>query len=154
MDCISTRMCRAAKLALAGVVALLTGCGPSAVDLGRIGLEQMQRILAEIGAIGARSFRETDPVALLCKVKGEPQYRFGSREEMVRYAEAPLGQAVPAASDGSSPGKYLNNTWRAEMQSRAGLEATAFHDRVLEDGALPLGRLSAKVERWIESSRP
>jgi uncharacterized protein (DUF885 family) len=122
----------------------------------------MERILAEMRTIGARSFGESDLVALMRKVKSEPQYLFGSREEMVAYAKAalerarqalpgwfgrvpaapvivepypefqeqsaPLGQAVPAAQDGSSPGKYLINTYRAEQQSRAGLEATAFHE--------------------------
>jgi uncharacterized protein (DUF885 family) len=131
-------------------------------EIHRIGLEQMERILAEMSTIGARSFGASDPVALMRKVKSEPQYLFGSREEMVAYAEAalerarqalpgwfgrvpaapvivepypefqeqsaPLGQAVPAAQDGSSPGKYLINTYRAEQQSRAGLEATAFHE--------------------------
>jgi uncharacterized protein (DUF885 family) len=41
---------------------------------------------------------------------------------------APLGQAEAAAADGSSPGKYLINTYQAEQQSKAGLEATAFHE--------------------------
>lgn len=137
------------------------------VDLGpeeiqRIGLEQMERILAEMSAIGARSFDEPDPVALLRKVKTDPQYLFESRAAMVAYAEAaleraraalpawfrrvpeapvvvepypefqeksaPIGAAVPAAPDGSSPGKYLINTYQAEQQSKAGLEAVAFHE--------------------------
>jgi uncharacterized protein (DUF885 family) len=41
---------------------------------------------------------------------------------------APLGEAQAAAADGSSPGKYLINTYQAEQQSKAGLEATAFHE--------------------------
>lgn len=134
--------------------------GPEAIH--RIGLEQMERTLAELSAIGAEHFDEPDPVELLKTVKTRPEYLFGSREEMVRYAEAalqrahdalpewfgrvprapvvvepypafqertaPLGQAVPAAADGSSPGKYLINTYQAERQSRAGLEAIAFHE--------------------------
>jgi uncharacterized protein (DUF885 family) len=137
------------------------------VDLGaeeihRIGLEQMERTLAEISEIGQRSFGESDPIALLQLVKTDPQYLFTSRAEMVAYAEAALaraeaampqwfdrlpkapvivepypafqeksapgGQAVAAAADGSSPGKYLINTYQAEKQSRAVLEATAFHE--------------------------
>ena len=137
------------------------------VDIGveeiqRIGLEQMERILAGMSEIGARSFDEPDPKALLRKVKTEPQYLFESRAAMVAYAEAaleraraalpawfgrvpeatvivepyppfqeksaPIGQAVPAAPDGSSPGKYLINTYQAEQQSKASLEAIAFHE--------------------------
>ncbi|MGQ0816127.1 MAG: hypothetical protein ACT4O1_16990 [Gemmatimonadota bacterium] len=30
-----------------------------------------------------------------------------------------------------------------------GTHARAFHDRVLEDGALPLVLLRSKIERWI-----
>lgn len=137
------------------------------VDLGaeeihQIGLQQMERIMAEMRVIGERSFGESDPLALLNRVKTDPQYLFSSRAEMVAYAEAalaraeaqmpkwfgrlpkapvivepypafqeksaPLGQAVAAAPDGSSPGKYLINTYQAEKQSKAGLEATAFHE--------------------------
>jgi uncharacterized protein (DUF885 family) len=133
-----------------------------AEEIHRIGLEQMQRTLAEISAIGQRSFNESDPLTLLRLVKTDPQYLFTTREEMVAYAEAALaraeaemprwfirlpkapviiepypafqeksapgGQAVPAAADGSSPGKYLINTYQPEKQSRAILEATAFHE--------------------------
>jgi uncharacterized protein (DUF885 family) len=71
---------------------------------------------------------------------------------------------------------YHINLHEAEKQPRAGIETTAFHeaaleirrlraraeaelgnsfdlrpfhDRILEDGAVPLDMLSAKVERWI-----
>jgi uncharacterized protein (DUF885 family) len=133
-----------------------------AAEIHRIGLEQMDRIMAEMAEIGERSFAESDPIKLLQLVKTDPQYLFKSRAEMVAYAEAALaraeaampqwfgrlpkapvivepypafqeksapgGQAVAAAADGSSPGKYLINTYQAETQSRAGLEATAFHE--------------------------
>lgn len=133
-----------------------------AEEIHRIGLEQMDRIMAEMREIGERSFGESDPLKLLQLVKTDPQYLFTSRAEMVAYAEAALaraeaampqwfgrlpkapvivepypafqeksapgGQAVAAAADGSSPGKYLINTYQAETQSRAGLEATTFHE--------------------------
>ena len=136
--------------------------GPTAEQIHRTGLEQMERIHAEMREIGARSFGETEPARLMEMVKSDPQYLFSSRADMVAYAEAalaraearmpdwfgrlpkapvivepyppfqektaPLGQAVPAALDGSSPGKYLINTYQAEKQSKAGLEATAFHE--------------------------
>jgi uncharacterized protein (DUF885 family) len=133
-----------------------------AEEIHRIGLEQMELVLAEMSEIGKRSFNESDPIALLRLVRTDPQYLFTSREEMVAYAEAalarakaempkwfvrlpeapvivepypafqeksaPPGQAVPAAQDGSSPGKYLINTYEAEKQPRASLEAIAFHE--------------------------
>lgn len=40
---------------------------------------------------------------------------------------APGGQWVPPTADGK-PGKYLINAYRATEQSKAGLEATAFHE--------------------------
>jgi uncharacterized protein (DUF885 family) len=71
------------------------------VDLGaeeihRIGLEQMERIMAEISEIGARSFGEDDPQVLLDLVKSDPKYLFSSRQEMVDYAEAALARAKTA----------------------------------------------------------
>jgi uncharacterized protein (DUF885 family) len=45
---------------------------------------------------------------------------------------------------------------RAEAERRLGarFEIRAFHDRVLEDGALPMPALAAKIERWIASAPP
>jgi uncharacterized protein (DUF885 family) len=40
---------------------------------------------------------------------------------------APGGQSVPPSADGK-PGKYLINAYKANEQSRAGLESTAFHE--------------------------
>jgi len=134
----------------------------SAEEIHRIGLAQMDRVMAEVSAIGARSFNESDPLVLLKRVKTDSEYLFSSRQEMVDYAEAalarakaalpewfgrvpqaevvvepypafqeksaPLGQFNPGSADGSEPGKYLINTYQAEKQSKAGLEATAFHE--------------------------
>jgi uncharacterized protein (DUF885 family) len=41
---------------------------------------------------------------------------------------APGGFFVPPSKDGTKPGKYMINTYEAEQQSLAGLEATAFHE--------------------------
>jgi uncharacterized protein (DUF885 family) len=43
---------------------------------------------------------------------------------------------------------------RALSEQRLGsrFDIRAFHDRVLEDGALPLGMLREKIERWAERS--
>ncbi len=126
-----------------------------------LGLSQMEKILGEMRVIGARSFGTDDPIKLLQRVKTEPRYRFRSRDELIKYAEAaverarqavpkffgrvpkapvivepyppflektaPGGQAVPPSADGK-PGKYLINAYKATDQSRAGLESTAFHE--------------------------
>lgn len=134
----------------------------SAEEIHRVGLAQMDRVMAEVSEIGGRSFNESDPLVLLKRVKTDPKYLFSSRQEMVDYAvaalarakaalpewfgrvpraevvvepypvfqekSAPLGQFNPGPADGSEPAKYLINTYRAEQQSKAGLEATAFHE--------------------------
>ena len=127
-------------------------------DLGKT---QMAKIQAEMREIGRRGFSVEDPQALLKLVKSDPRYRFKSRDELVKTAEAavtrakdampkffghvpvapvivepypaylektaPGGQAIPPTADGK-PGKYLLNAYRANEQSRAGLESTAFHE--------------------------
>ena len=126
-----------------------------------VGLAQMTRIQTEMREIGKRSFNEPDPVRLLALVRKDPKYRFRSRDELIKHAEAavergreampryvsrvpkapvivepypayleksaPGGQAVPPTADGK-PGKYLINAYKANEQSKAGLESTAFHE--------------------------
>jgi uncharacterized protein (DUF885 family) len=121
----------------------------------------MEKIQAEMKQIGQRSFNTSDPIALLKLVRSDPKYRFKSRDELIKYAEAaverarqalpkafgripkepvivepypayleksaPGGQSVPPSADGK-PGKYLINAYKANEQSRAGLESTAFHE--------------------------
>jgi len=41
----------------------------------------------------------------------------------------------------------------AEQRLRAKFDIRAFHDRVLENGAVPLPLLRAMIERWIDASR-
>ena len=130
-------------------------------EVHRRGLEQMERIVAQMREIGRRGFGTDDVRALLAKVQ-QPPYTFSSREEIVRYAEAavaraeravpqwfglrpragvrvvpypefrersaPGGEYQSASDDGSRPGTYYINTYEAGSQSRAGVEATAFHE--------------------------
>jgi uncharacterized protein (DUF885 family) len=65
-----------------------------------VGLGQMEQILAEMRTIGERSFDTGDPQTLLALVRTDPQYRFGSRAELIAYAEAAVErgrQALPQA---------------------------------------------------------
>jgi uncharacterized protein (DUF885 family) len=41
----------------------------------------------------------------------------------------------------------------AERKLAGRFDVRAFHDRVLEDGAVPLGMLRQKIERWLEQSQ-
>jgi uncharacterized protein (DUF885 family) len=58
----------------------------------------MARIQTEMREIGKRSFNEPDPVRLLALVKTDKKYRFRTREELIKYAEAAVErgrQAMP-----------------------------------------------------------
>jgi uncharacterized protein (DUF885 family) len=41
----------------------------------------------------------------------------------------------------------------AEKALGSRFDIRRFHDRILEDGSLPLPALRAKIERWIAASR-
>ena len=133
----------------------------TAEEVHRMGLEQMERITAEMREIGTRSFGTADVRALLSKVQ-QPPYTFGSRQEIVDHAtaaveraraavpqwfgiapqaevrvvpypefrerSAPGGEYQAASDDGTRPGTYYINTYEPESQSKAGIEATAFHE--------------------------
>jgi len=71
--------------------------------------------------------------------------RSEAESEIDRYIAWP-GQAT------GYYGGYLEiSRLRAEAQRRLGahFDIQAFHDRVLEDGALPMPALGAKIQRWI-----
>jgi uncharacterized protein (DUF885 family) len=61
-----------------------------------LGLAQMAKITAEMKEIGRRSFNTDDPKALLTLVKSDPKYRFKSRDELIKYAEAAVERAKNA----------------------------------------------------------
>jgi uncharacterized protein (DUF885 family) len=61
-----------------------------------LGIAQMERIQAEMREIGRRSFKTDDPVKLIALVKAAPQYRFRSRDELIKYAEAAVARAKQA----------------------------------------------------------
>jgi uncharacterized protein (DUF885 family) len=61
-----------------------------------LGLAQMERIQAEMREIGRRSFKTDDPVKLIALVKSSAQYRFTSRDELIKYAEAAVARAKEA----------------------------------------------------------
>ena len=68
------------------------------------------------------------------------------RTEVLRYIAWP-GQALAYKT-----GELLMRDLRAEAEERLGssFDIRAFHDRLLEDGSMPLSALEAKMRRWID----
>jgi uncharacterized protein (DUF885 family) len=72
----------------------------TAKEVHDLGLAEMAKIQAEMRQIGERSFKVADPIALLKLVRTDPKYRFKSRDELIKYAEAAVArarQALPKA---------------------------------------------------------
>jgi uncharacterized protein (DUF885 family) len=73
-----------------------------------------------------------------------------------REASAPGGEYQAASDDGSRPGTYYINTYQAELQSRAGIEATAFHEAYpghhLQNAIAKERRDTHPVQRYFGSS--
>jgi uncharacterized protein (DUF885 family) len=61
-----------------------------AQEIHQIGLREMDKIQTEMRTIAQRSFNTTDVPALLESFRTDPKYMFGSREEIVAYAEAAI----------------------------------------------------------------
>jgi uncharacterized protein (DUF885 family) len=133
----------------------------TAQQVHNLGLAQMKLIRGQMAEIGRRSFGTADPARALALMRNDPQYRFKSREELIKYAEtaverarlalprffgrvpkapvivepfpayletsAPGGQAISPTADGQ-PGKYLINAYQATEKNRAAFESTAFHE--------------------------
>ena len=68
----------------------------TAQQIHDLGLAQMEKITAEMKEIGRRSFNTDDPKALLKLVKTDPKYRFKSRDELIKFAEAAVERAKSA----------------------------------------------------------
>jgi uncharacterized protein (DUF885 family) len=134
----------------------------TADEVHATGLEEMARIRTQMQQIATRSFGSSDVGQVLNALRTEQRYLMGSRDEMMRVAEAAVRRAklvlpqwfgrlpraevnvepVPAfqedgapfayyyqpAEDGSRPGIYYINLHQAETKPRAGLEATTFHE--------------------------
>ena len=68
-----------------------------AKDVHQLGLQQIDRITAEMKTIAERSFHTADVQALLTTVRSDRQYLFKDREELIGYSEAALARAKAAA---------------------------------------------------------
>jgi uncharacterized protein (DUF885 family) len=65
-------------------------------EVHQLGLEEMGRIEAEMRTIGQRSFGTSDVPALVARLRDDPQYRFRSKEEIIRSAEGAITRAKAA----------------------------------------------------------
>jgi uncharacterized protein (DUF885 family) len=132
--------------------------------LHQLGLRQIAAIEAEMRPIAERSFGTTDLPALMDRLRTDPQYLFGSREELIRVAEQAVARAkaaiprwfgrlpkadlivdpckpyeeksgcpnsyVSGTPDGTRPGRWRINAGTEPPQPRAPMEGTAFHETI------------------------
>ena len=61
-----------------------------------LGVQQNEQLMAEMKAIGERSFQIGDVPALLQRVRTDPTFKFKSREEKIAYSQAALARAKAA----------------------------------------------------------
>jgi uncharacterized protein (DUF885 family) len=66
-------------------------------EIHRVGLEQMNGLMAEMKAIAVRSFQTSDVPALLMALKTDRKYMFKDRRDLMSYSEAALARAKAAA---------------------------------------------------------
>ena len=126
-----------------------------------LGKEEMARVQTEMRALATRAFGTTDLAALFTRLRSDPKLKFGSREAVVKAAEAAVARAetglprffgivprakmivdpclpfeeksgcpnsyTPAAQDGSRPARWRVNA-NPEHGSRLQLEVIAFHE--------------------------
>lgn len=159
----------------------------TAEEVHQVGLDQMAVIRGEMEAIAERLFGNRDVAAALSRMRSDPAYQMGSRDNLLAVARDAVARAkaaapqwfgivpsadvvvqpVPAfaeasapgafytnpAEDGSRPGIYSLNLRGAETTPRAGVEATAFHEAFPGhhlQGAIALERTSLHpVSRYI-----
>jgi uncharacterized protein (DUF885 family) len=69
----------------------------SAQQVHQTGLEQMERLTAEMQAIAERSFHTSNVPELLQRVRSDRQYLFKSRADLLGYSAAALDRARAAA---------------------------------------------------------
>lgn len=68
----------------------------SAKDVHDIGLQEIDKLTAEMKTIAARSFQTSDVPALLQRLRTDKQYLFKNREELIAYSQAALARAKAA----------------------------------------------------------
>jgi len=117
-------------------------------DLGRL-QQELHRAVRLVVDTGMHSMGWSREQAIGYSVATEGIHVDEATQEIERYAVWP-GQAL-----GYKLGmlKILELRERAREQLDEQFDIRAFHDQVLENGALPLNVLEAKIDGWIEAQR-
>jgi uncharacterized protein (DUF885 family) len=68
----------------------------TAKDVHALGVEQNEKLTAEMKAIAEASFHTSDVPKLLQQLRTDPKYRFKSREDKIAYSQAALARAKAA----------------------------------------------------------
>jgi uncharacterized protein (DUF885 family) len=113
-------------------------------DLGRL-QQELHRAVRLVVDTGMHALGWSREQAIEYSVATEGIHLDEATAEVERYAVWP-GQAL-----GYKLGmlKILELRKRAQQQLGDGFDIRTFHDRVLEDGALPLNLMEAKIDAWI-----
>jgi len=69
----------------------------SAKEVHETGLREVTRLVAEMRAIGERSFGTGDVAALMQRMRSDREFTFRNREELIAYSQAALERARAAA---------------------------------------------------------
>jgi uncharacterized protein (DUF885 family) len=117
-------------------------------DLGRL-QQELHRAVRLVVDTGMHAMGWSREQAIEYSVATEGIHVDEATQEVERYAVWP-GQAL-----GYKLGmlKILELRERAREQLGEQFDIRAFHDQVLENGALPLNVLEAKIDKWIEAQR-
>jgi uncharacterized protein (DUF885 family) len=113
--------------------------------LGHLDAE-MLRSMRLVVDTGIHAFGWTRDRAIDYMLENSTTGRTAASAEVERYIANP-GQAL-AYKIGQITIRELRT--RAEQRLGSGFDVRAFHAAVLEDGALPLTVLTAKIDRWVE----
>jgi len=71
----------------------------TAQEIHQQGLDQMEVVRQQMSELGERSLGTGNPAEILRIVKENPEYRFESREQMIRYAEDAVARSEEALPD-------------------------------------------------------
>ncbi len=114
-------------------------------EFGRLTYE-MWRACRLVVDTGIHYMGWTQARAEACLLENSALAPHNVRTEVQRYISWP-GQALAYKS-----GELLMRDLRAQAETRLGadFDIRAFHDRLLEDGAMPLSALEAKMLAWID----